>query len=90
DWKGINEAAYAKGAENRDRMLQRGRFPVFEAMTQALQLALADGVRVFQKDNDLYYRMVAAGIDHIQQGFSWEVAARQYAHYAEIQGADGP
>jgi glycogen synthase len=78
DWIGINAAAYSTGDQHPDRVEERGRFALFQSMVHELRAALEDAARIAQHQPHLYFRMLAAGIAHIQQSFSWDRAAQEY------------
>ena len=77
DWNSINQAGYDAIGGNPDRLEERSRYPLVLAMANQLQAALEDGIRVY-KQPQRYARMLAQGVQHIQQGFSWERAAGEY------------
>lgn len=77
DWRSINQAGYDARGGNPDRLEERSRYPLVKAMANQFQSALEDGVRVYQQPQH-YARMLAHGVRHIQQGFSWERAAGEY------------
>jgi glycogen synthase len=52
--------------------------PVIRAMADELRVAFVDGVRLHEEESSLYWRMVVAGVDHVQTGFSWHRAAQEY------------
>lgn len=85
DWQGINAAGYAVPAGTSDqtgpdRVQERSRYSLFQSMAEELQLAIADAVRVARQPA-LYYRMLTAGVFHIQQNFAWERAAQMYVRH---------
>lgn len=84
DWKGLNQADYRFDDPARDRIRYRCQFPLYEAMTKALQLALDEGAELYRADKGRYYGLLTAGIQHIRKHFSWEASAREYAHYAGL------
>jgi glycogen synthase len=77
DWRSINLAGYDPTGGTPDRLEERSRYPLVQAMASQLQMALADGVRLYQQPQR-YARMLAQGVRHIQQGFSWDRAAGEY------------
>jgi glycogen synthase len=84
DWTAINATSYLRNhGELSDRLAERRRYPLFRAMTDQLALAIADGLRIYRDDPGLYTRMLARGIDHVRQTFSWERAAAEYARQLE-------
>ncbi len=80
DWVNINDAGYAIGGTP-DRVDQRSRFPLFREMAEELERTLNDAVAVYLKDPKRYFQMLAAGVTHIEQTFSWRRAATEYARY---------
>jgi hypothetical protein len=48
-------------------------------MVRELRIAIEDGIHVYTKEPQLYYRMLAEGIAHIQRTFSWQRAGQEYA-----------
>ncbi len=81
DWKGINATAYRHHDSALNRVEERMRFPLFQAMVTELRQALADVVDVSQRPAD-YARLLTTGIRHIQSGYSWDRAAQGYLRYA--------
>jgi glycogen synthase len=79
DWKAINDAAYQ--GKSQTRVAERQQYPVFQAMADELRIAIEDGMRVYTQEPELYYSMLAAGVAHIQQTFSWQRAAQEYVRY---------
>lgn len=78
DWRGINAAKDDENENNSDRVEQRRKYALFQAMADELRLAFIDGVRIYRGQPELYYRMLVEGIAYIQQSFSWERAAQEY------------
>lgn len=78
DWREINEAKYKTSKKMRNRLQQRRMFPLFNSMTNELLLGIKDGVRVYDDQRDLYYKMLTEGIAYIQHRFSWKQAAKEY------------
>lgn len=81
DWQAINAARYNKAGGEPSRVEERRQYTLFAEMARELELALADGIRVYTQAPELYYRMLAEGIAHIQRTFSWQRAAQEYARY---------
>ncbi len=81
DWRGINAAEYDIKGRGLDRVEQRKRYPLFRSMAHELMLSIIDAVRVYRDTPELYYRMLAEGINHIRHSFSWERAARGYVRH---------
>jgi glycogen synthase len=79
DWRAINEAGYDPSGGDPDRVTQRARFPLFQAMVATLQSALHDTTTVYRDRPDLHARMLAQGVSLIEKTFTWERAARRYA-----------
>jgi len=48
-------------------------------MARELRIAIEDGIRLYRQAPELYYRMLAEGIAHIQRTFSWQRAGQEYA-----------
>ena len=78
DWDAINAAGYDPAGGAPSRVQERRAYPLFDEMARQLRLAIEDGIRVY-RDPALYYRMLAAGVEHVQATFSWELAGRAYA-----------
>lgn len=87
DWLGINIGAYNKTGGAPNRVAERRRFVLFDEMARGLERALRDAAAVFTSDRPLYYRMLAAGMNHIRDQFSWEKAAKQYLQCLEAKAA---
>ncbi|MEW6614541.1 MAG: glycogen/starch synthase [Thermodesulfobacteriota bacterium] len=84
DWRGINFAGYDIKDKGLDRVEQRKRYPLFRSIAHELMLSIIDAVRVYRDTPELYYRMLAEGINHIRRSFSWERAAREYIRHIII------
>lgn len=82
DWRAINEARYDRTGGVPSRVEARRGYQVFQEMANELRIAIEDGIRVYRQDRELYYRMLAEGVLHIQRTFSWERAAQEYARKA--------
>jgi len=78
DWRGINATSYKAKGKKTDRVEERQKFALFEAMAEALYHSLVDSIQVYEQTPDLYYQMLTAGIAHIQKNFSWERSAKEY------------
>ena len=78
DWSGINAGKYATGDLHPDRVEERNRYPLFQSLVRELRVALEDAAVIARERPHLYFRMLAAGISHIQQSFSWDRAANEY------------
>jgi len=76
DWRAINAAGYDPKGGGLDRVEERGRYALVQAIAGQLQAALEDGLRVYQ-DPALYYRMLADGALFIHAKFSWERSAQE-------------
>ncbi len=76
DWQGLCAAAYSL-AGSPDRVEERNRYPVFREMTAELLTALKEAVRLYRERPERYYRMILAGIAHLEDNFSWQKAARE-------------
>jgi glycogen synthase len=81
DWKSFNETIYYKDGIGPDRIQQRQGFLLFKAMCVELKIAMMDGLELYQENPELYCRMLVAGIDYIQDTFSWKRAAQAYARH---------
>ncbi len=81
DWQGINAADYNQLGQKPDRVEQRTSFRIFREMAEELQLAIKDGVRIYQQQPHLYYGMLVEGITYLQNSFSWERTSQTYARY---------
>lgn len=82
DWRAINAAEYDRDGGSFDRVQERIRYPLFQSMAEELCRALTDAAAVSRDQPDVYYRLLAAGISHIQQNFSWNQAALEYVRHA--------
>lgn len=80
DWQALNAAGYSIDG-NPDRVEERSRYGLFQSMTAELSTALADAVALFENEPAQYYRMLAAGISHVRQNFSWNRAALEYVRH---------
>lgn len=81
DWAEMTSAVRDRGPAGADRVQERKPIPLFRSMADELRLAILDGVRVFERQPQMYYRMLLAGIAHMQQSFSWERAAQDYVRH---------
>ena len=79
DWRGINDAQYDRTGRSPSRVEQRRRYAVFQEVVRELRIAVEDGIRVYRREPELYYRMLAGGVAHIQRTFSWQRAGQEYA-----------
>jgi Glycogen synthase len=79
DWGGINGAQYDETGGAPSRVEQRRGYAVFQEMAGELRIAIEDGIRIYRREPELYYGMLAAGIGHIQRTFSWQRAGQEYA-----------
>lgn len=79
DWGGINDAQYDTTGRPPSRVEERQRYSVFQEMARELRIAIDDGIRLHRQAPELYYRMLAEGIAHIQRTFSWQRAGQEYA-----------
>jgi len=84
DWSGINDAQYDTAGRCPSRVEQRRSFIVFQEMANELRTAIEDGIRVYRREPELYYRMLAGGITHIQRTFSWQRAGQEYARKIQL------
>jgi glycogen synthase len=53
-------------------------FALLNSMSDELLKSINEGVRIYQKERDQYFKMLTHGITYIQQNFSWERAASDY------------
>ena len=83
DWNGINKADYQIDGSSPTRVQERRKYPLFQDMANELRIAIEDGVRVYTQEPELYYRMLTAGIVHIQRVFSWHRAGQEYIRYVK-------
>lgn len=79
DWRAINDAQYNRTGGSPSRVEERRGYAVFQEMVRELRIAIEDGIHVYTKEPQLYYRMLAEGIAHIQRTFSWQRAGQEYA-----------
>jgi glycogen synthase len=82
DWRAINAAQYSRTGDGPDRVEERQRYPLFQSMANELLLALCDGAGIVREQPQSYYHMLTAGINHINQNFSWNRAALDYVRHA--------
>jgi glycosyltransferase involved in cell wall biosynthesis len=87
DWMGINEAKYDMTGDSPSRVEQRRGYAVFHSMASEMRVAIEDGIRVYRQEPELYFRMVAAGVAHIQRTFSWQRAGQEYGRKVDTQEA---
>jgi glycogen synthase len=78
NWREINAAKYKTSKKKWNRLQQRQMFPLFNLIADELLLSIKDGVRVYNEQRDLYYKMLTEGIAYIQSHFSWKQAAEEY------------
>ena len=78
NWREINAPRHETGGRNWNRLQQRQMLALFNSMANELLLGMTDGVRIYREERNLYYKMLTAGIAHIQNDFSWEQAASEY------------
>jgi hypothetical protein len=50
-------------------------------MAEELHCAVQDAAGIVRDQPALYYRLLAAGIGHIQKNFSWNRAALEYLRH---------
>lgn len=84
DWRGVNAAGYDPRGGSPDRVEERSRYALIQAMTGQLQAALEDGLEVYQ-DRRLYFGMLADGVRFIQANFSWERSAQELVERLSIR-----
>lgn len=82
DWRAINAAHYDREGNTIDRVEERCQYPLFQSMADELHQALNDAASIARDDRPLYFRLLIAGIRHIQQNFSWNRAALDYVRHA--------
>jgi glycogen synthase len=78
NWQAINTTAYRIDGGYPDRIEERNRFPLFNAMAKALENCINDAVILYQSKPEQYYQLIVNGIKYIQNNFSWEQAAQDY------------
>ncbi|HJW90569.1 MAG TPA: glycogen/starch synthase [Anaerolineales bacterium] len=83
DWQAINASQYDLNGSSLDRIQGRQPLSLIKAMVKELQLAILDGVYLFQERPELYYQMLIEGVAYIQRTFSWERSAQAYARYLD-------
>jgi glycogen synthase len=81
DWRAVNSASYDRNGGDNDRVHERRQYPLFQSMADELHGALSDAVGIARDQPALYFRMLAAGISHIQTNFSWNRAALEYMRH---------
>jgi glycogen synthase len=88
DWRSLNAVGYKVGGHP-DRVEERSRYRLFNAMAEALEQALADALELYgrSREHDDYYALVTAGVEYIQKTFSWDKAATEYARMIGERGA---
>jgi len=84
DWRGVNAAGYDSRGGNPDRVEERSRYALIQAMAGQFQAALQDGLEVYQ-DRRLYFGMLADGVRFIQASFSWERSAQELVERLSIR-----
>lgn len=82
DWRAMNAAHYDREGGPNDRVQERSRLPLFQSMADELHYALTDAAGVARDQPQLYFRLLTAGVSHIQQNFSWNRAALEYVRHA--------
>jgi glycogen synthase len=86
DWRAINAANYQRnGSSDKavlDRVRERSQYPLFQSMAEELMHTLNDAADVTRDQPAVYYRLLASGISHIGQNFSWNRAALDYVRHA--------
>ena len=83
DWRAINATEYRIDGSYPDRVEQRQRIPLFEAMAKVLEACITDANLLYQSHPKQYFQMLVNGIEYIANNFSWEKAARDYAQKLE-------
>jgi glycogen synthase len=85
-WHALNRGGYDESGQlpNMNRVEFRARNPLFVAMANELQLAIAEGVHLWRTSPDDYAQMLFAGIDHIHRTFSWRRAAQEYVRVCQL------
>jgi glycogen synthase len=81
DWRAINSAGYDRNGGDNDRVHERRQYPLFQSMAEELHHALNDAATLARDQRALYFRMLAAGIGHIQKNFSWNQTALEYMRH---------
>jgi glycogen synthase len=84
DWRGLNGVGYVVGGHP-DRVEERSRFGLFNAMAEGLRQALADALDRYGKTagHDEYFALLANGVAHVQRTLSWDASAAEYARYLQ-------
>ena len=87
DWRAVNAANYersgdALGQAVFNRVRERSQYPLFQSMADELYRTLKDAAGVARDQAPLYYRLLSAGIGHIEKNFSWNRAALDYVRHA--------
>ncbi len=77
DFRAINAVGY-KSESSLDRVRERSRYQLFQAMSNELRISLHDGVQLFEQEPEQYYKMLVNGVQFIQHSISWERAAHEY------------
>jgi len=82
DWRGLNGVGYVIGGHP-DRVEERSRLGLFNAMADALGQALADALDWYGRSpgHDEYFTLLTNGVAHVQQTLSWDASAAEYARY---------
>lgn len=80
DWRLLNSAGYQSLGGAVDRVQERSQYGLFLSMAEELHHALQDAAAI-AAEPQVYFRMLAAGIKHLRQNFSWERAAQQYLRH---------
>ena len=83
DWAAINAAGYGAGG---DRVEERRRYPVFNAMVRELSVAIDDALTLHATAPEQSYAMLRDGIEHIRNNFSWRRAAYEYLRRCGLGG----
>lgn len=73
-WRKILDCAYWPDG---DRLQERLRIPLFDAMVTAASQAFRDAIEVFTHDQASYADMINAGFRMLEH-FSWDIAVREY------------
>lgn len=84
DWQQIVGGEYQLGDGSPNRIEVRSQIRLISEMAEALRNAIRDAARLYSEDRPTYYKMLAAGIQHIQQNFSWDRAGAEYVGGLEI------
>lgn len=81
DWTALNEAGYSRDEAGLDRVEERSRYPLFQAMATELFRALEEGTKLARERQELYYAMLTAGIRLVRRNYTWDRTAQGYVRH---------